>query len=99
MKRILCTSIVLIMLLTACSAPVQQVLPTTELSGDYTYGVYELDFHIERMSGCGAEMVKIKIKPHYWAQRGKYYTRTDKECPKCHLYLEGKNRVTQRPAE
>ena len=51
MKRILCTSIVLIMLLSACSAPVQQVLPTTELSGDYTYGVYELDFYIERMSG------------------------------------------------
>ena len=51
MKRILCTSIALIMLLTACSAPVQQVPPTTELSGDYTYGVYELDFHIERMSG------------------------------------------------
>ena len=51
MKRILCTSIVLIMLLSACSAPVQQVLPTTELSGDYTYGVYALDFHIERLSG------------------------------------------------
>ena len=51
MKRILCTSIVLIMLLSACSASVQQVLPTTELSGDYTYGVYELDFHIERLSG------------------------------------------------
>ena len=51
MKRILCTSIVLIMLQTACSAPAQQVLSTTELSVDYTYGVYELDFHIERMSG------------------------------------------------
>ena len=51
MKRILCTSIVLIMLLTACSAPVQQVPLTTELSGDYTYGVYELDFRIERLSG------------------------------------------------
>ena len=51
MKKILCTSIVLIMLLTACSAPAQQVLPTTEWSGDYTYGVYELDFHIERLSG------------------------------------------------
>ena len=51
MKRILCTSIVLIMLLTACSAPVRQVPPTTELSGDYTYGVYELDFRIERLSG------------------------------------------------
>ena len=35
MKKILCTSIVLIILLAACSAPVQQVPPTTELSGDY----------------------------------------------------------------
>ena len=51
MKKILCTSIVLIILLAACPAPVQQVPPTTELSGDYTYGVYELDFHIERLSG------------------------------------------------
>jgi hypothetical protein len=42
---------VLIMLLAACSAPVQQIPPTTELSGDYTYGVYELDFHIESLSG------------------------------------------------
>ena len=51
MKKILCTSIVLIILLAACSAPVQQVPPTTELSGDYTYGVYELNFDIERLSG------------------------------------------------
>lgn len=51
MKRILCTSIVLIMLLTACSAPVQQVLPSTEPGGDYTYGVYEFDFSVERLSG------------------------------------------------
>ena len=51
MKRLLCTSIVLIMLLTGCSAPAQQVPPTTELNGDYTYGVYELDFHIERLPG------------------------------------------------
>ena len=51
MKSILCTSIVLIMLMTACSGPVQQVPPTTELSGDYTYGVYELYFNVERLSG------------------------------------------------
>ena len=51
MKRILSTSIVLIMLLTACFAPAQQVPPTTELSGDYTYGLYELDFDVERLSG------------------------------------------------
>lgn len=40
MKRILCTSIVLIMLLTACSTPAQQVLPTTELSGDYKRDIF-----------------------------------------------------------
>ena len=51
MKRILFTSIVLIMLLTACSAPAQQVPPNTELNGNYTYGVYELNFDIERLSG------------------------------------------------
>ena len=51
MKRILCTSIVLIMLLTACSAPAQQMPPNTELNGNYTYGVYELNFDIERLSG------------------------------------------------
>ena len=51
MKRILCTSIVLIILLTACSAPAQLVPPSTELNGNYTYGVYELNFDIERLSG------------------------------------------------
>ena len=51
MKRILCTSIVLIILLTACSAPAQLVPPSTELYGNYTYGVYELNFDIERLSG------------------------------------------------
>ena len=51
MRRVFCTSIVLIMLLTACSAPVQQVPTSTELGGDYDYGVYELDFDVERLSG------------------------------------------------
>lgn len=51
MKRILCTSIVLMMVLSACSTPVQQVPPSTELGGDYDYGVYELDFDVERLSG------------------------------------------------
>ena len=55
MKRILCTSIVLIMLLTGCFVPAQQVPPTTELGGDYTYGVYELDFSVERLSGWPCE--------------------------------------------
>ena len=51
MKRILCTSIVLIMLLTACSTPMQQVPPSTEPNVNYTYGVYELNFNVERLSG------------------------------------------------
>ena len=50
MKRILCTSIVLIMLLTACSAPAQQP-PSTELNGGVTYSVHGLDFSVERLSG------------------------------------------------
>ena len=54
MKRILCTSIVLIMLLTSCSEPIQQP-PNTELNGGGTYGVYELDFSLERLSGCPFE--------------------------------------------
>ena len=51
MKRLLCTSIVLVTLLTACSAPAQQLPPSTELNGEGTYGVYELDFSVERLSG------------------------------------------------
>ena len=55
MKRMICTSIVLIMLLTGCSAPAQQVPPITEPNGNDTYGVYELDFDVERLSGCPFE--------------------------------------------
>lgn len=51
MKRILCTTVVLIMLLSACSAPMQQPPPGTEPNGNHTYGVYELDFRAERLSG------------------------------------------------
>ena len=51
MKRILYISIVLVMLLTACSAPAQQMPPSTEPSGNYKYGVYELEFNVERLSG------------------------------------------------
>ena len=51
MKRILCTSIALLLLLTACSAPVQQMPTNAEPDGDYDYGVYELDFDVERLSG------------------------------------------------
>lgn len=51
MKRILCTSIALLLLLTARSAPVQQMPPSTEPDGDYDYGVYKFDFDVERLSG------------------------------------------------
>ena len=51
MKRILCVSMVLILLLTACSAPVQQLPPSTEQDGDDGYGVYEFTFHVECLSG------------------------------------------------
>ena len=51
MRRILDTSIALLLLLTACSAPVQQMPPSTEPSGDYAYGVYEFTFDVERLSG------------------------------------------------
>ena len=49
MKRILCASIVLIMLLTGCSAPAQQVPPSTEPSENYTYVVYELNFDVKTL--------------------------------------------------
>ncbi len=51
MKRILCTSMALLLLLTACSAPVQQVPPSAEQGGNYTYGVYEFTFDVECLSG------------------------------------------------
>ena len=51
MKRILCVGVVLVMLVTACSAPVPQVLPGTELNENCTCGVYELVFSVERLSG------------------------------------------------
>ena len=51
MKRILCTSMALLLLLTACSAPVQAPEMSTELSGNYTHGIYEFTFTVERLSG------------------------------------------------
>ena len=47
MKKILCTSIVLMILLTACTDPMRQ--PST--GEKYTYGVYELNFSVEYLSG------------------------------------------------
>lgn len=51
MRRILCTGIALLLLLTACSTPVQDVPPSTESVGDYDYGVYEFTFDVERLAG------------------------------------------------
>lgn len=47
MKRILCTSLVLLLLLTACSAPMQ----TAAMNEDPTYGIYEFTFSVDRLSG------------------------------------------------
>ena len=47
MKRILCIFIVLMMLLTACAEPTQQ----PSAGKNYKYGVYELDFSVEYLSG------------------------------------------------
>ena len=54
MKRFLCTSMVLILLLMGCSAPVQRPLPTNALGGD-GYGVYEFDLSVENLSGRAFE--------------------------------------------
>lgn len=51
MKRILCTTIALLMLLTACSAPIQGPEPSAEQEVNATHGVYELSFTVERLSG------------------------------------------------
>ena len=55
MKRILCISIVLTVLLTACSAPTQAPEPTAQLHADYTHGVYELVFSVQQISGSPFE--------------------------------------------
>ena len=49
MKRIFSVSIVLVLLLTACSAPVQQA--NTRQSEIRAYGVYRLEFSVECLSG------------------------------------------------
>lgn len=45
MKRILCIGIALMILLAACSAPVEEPI------GGYSHGIYELRFAVERLSG------------------------------------------------
>lgn len=47
MKRILCANMVLLLLLTACSAPMQ----TAAMNEDPTYGIYEFTFSVDRLSG------------------------------------------------
>lgn len=47
---------------------------------------------------CGAEMTKTKQEPHFWAQKSRYYTRIDKDCPKCGHHIKGKSYPCQRPA-
>lgn len=39
---------------------------------------------------CGTPMVKTKVGPWYWAQKGKQCARIDKECPNCHYTVKGK---------
>ena len=47
---------------------------------------------------CGAEMVKTKVGPHFWAQKAKFYARIDKDCPNCGHHIHGKPYACQRPA-
>ena len=47
MKRIICASLSLLMLLTGCTAPVPDSLPTES----FTYGIYEFAFAVEQLSG------------------------------------------------
>lgn len=51
MKRILCTSIALIILLTVYSLLVRIAEPGAETSGDHTHGIYKFTFDAERVSG------------------------------------------------
>ena len=47
MKRIICASLSLLMLLTGCTAPAPDPLPTES----FTYGIYEFTFSVEQLSG------------------------------------------------
>lgn len=42
---------------------------------------------------CGAEMEKHKVEPWFWEQKGNYYTRTNRVCPCCGLYIQGRARI------
>lgn len=47
MKRIICASLALLLLLTGCTAPAPDPLPTES----FTYGIYEFAFAVEQLSG------------------------------------------------
>lgn len=47
MKRIICASLALLLLLTGCTAPAPTPLPTES----FTYGIYEFAFAVEQISG------------------------------------------------
>ena len=47
MKRIICASLSLLLLLTGCTAPAPDPLPTES----FTYGIYEFAFAVEQLSG------------------------------------------------
>lgn len=47
MKRIICASLALLLLLTGCTTPTPDPLP----SESFTYGIYEFAFAIEQLSG------------------------------------------------
>ena len=47
MKRIICASLSLLMLLMGCTAPTPTPLPTES----FTYGIYEFAFSVEQLSG------------------------------------------------
>lgn len=47
MKRIICASLSLLLLLTGCTAPALDPLPTES----FTYGIYEFAFAVEQLSG------------------------------------------------
>ena len=69
MKRILCISLVLVMLLVGCGAEAPALLPGSQVGGVGAYGVYKLDFSVRQLSGwlftgwdfayrCNAEEIK-----------------------------------------
>lgn len=47
MKRIICASMALLLLLTGCTPPAPDPLPTES----FTYGIYEFAFTVEQLSG------------------------------------------------